>query len=241
MLSIVSSVTVMNCLLYDSLVLRSPDKSAYWKIIFLISQPEHLLWVLKRTLSISFFEHPKHMFKSMRKEINAIIGSQTIVIWTFEFCLHIFGKSYCDTFCTWFVSQLLLWERSGSVVECLTRDRRAMGLSLTGVTALSLSKTHLSQLSTVLVQPRKTHPYITERLLMGCKESNQTKNKPTPIISCIIFQSRAQGLMKQVQDLHEQLEQTYVECKTFENLRQHEIGAIPKRMEVSPLYGRCLK
>ena len=47
-----------------------------------------------------------------------------------------------------------------------------------------------------------------------------------------LFQSRAQGLMKQVQDLHEQLEQTYVECTTFENLRQHEIGAIPKRMEV---------
>ena len=36
------------------------------------------------------------------------------------------------------------WERSGSVVECLTRDRRAAGSSLTGVTALwSLSKTHL--------------------------------------------------------------------------------------------------
>ena len=35
--------------------------------------------------------------------------------------------------------------RSGSVVECLTRDRRAGGSSLTGVTALwSLSKTHLS-------------------------------------------------------------------------------------------------
>ena len=35
--------------------------------------------------------------------------------------------------------------RSGSVVECLTRDRRAVGSSLTGVTALwSLSKTHLS-------------------------------------------------------------------------------------------------
>ena len=27
----------------------------------------------------------------------------------------------------------------------------------------------------VLVQPRKTRPYITERLLMGHKESNQTK------------------------------------------------------------------
>ena len=35
--------------------------------------------------------------------------------------------------------------RSGSVVECLTRDRGAAGSSLTSVTALwSLSKTHLS-------------------------------------------------------------------------------------------------
>ena len=30
--------------------------------------------------------------------------------------------------------------------------------------------------SLVLVQPRKTRPFITERLLMGRKESNQTKN-----------------------------------------------------------------
>ena len=29
--------------------------------------------------------------------------------------------------------------------------------------------------SLVLVQPRKTRPYITEILLMGRKESNQTK------------------------------------------------------------------
>ena len=28
------------------------------------------------------------------------------------------------------------WEHSGSVVECLTRDRRATGSSLTGVTVL---------------------------------------------------------------------------------------------------------
>ena len=27
-----------------------------------------------------------------------------------------------------------------------------------------------------LVQPRKTRPFITERFLMGCKESNQNKN-----------------------------------------------------------------
>ena len=31
--------------------------------------------------------------------------------------------------------------------------------------------------SLVLVQPRKTRPFITERLLMGRKESNQTNKK----------------------------------------------------------------
>ena len=31
--------------------------------------------------------------------------------------------------------------------------------------------------SLVLVQPRKTHPYITERLLVGRKESNQTNKQ----------------------------------------------------------------
>ena len=42
-------------------------------------------------------------------------------------------------------THLIHRERSGSVVECLTRDRRVAGSSLTGVTALwSLSKTHLS-------------------------------------------------------------------------------------------------
>ena len=33
--------------------------------------------------------------------------------------------------------------------------------------------------SLVLVQPRKTRPFITERLLMGRKESNQTFKKQT--------------------------------------------------------------
>ena len=36
--------------------------------------------------------------------------------------------------------------------------------------------------SLVLVKPRKTRPYITERLLMGRKESNQT-NKQNNVIS----------------------------------------------------------
>ena len=63
-------------------------------------------------------------------------------------------------------------ECSGSVVECLTRDRGAVSSSLIGVTAMwSLSKTHLTSL--VLVQSRKTLPCLTERLLMGRKESNK--------------------------------------------------------------------
>ena len=33
-------------------------------------------------------------------------------------------------------SQIMKWEPSDSVVECLTPDRRAAGSSLTGVTAL---------------------------------------------------------------------------------------------------------
>ena len=42
-------------------------------------------------------------------------------------------------------SQIILRECSGSVVECLTRDRGVAGSSLTGVTALwSLGKTNLS-------------------------------------------------------------------------------------------------
>ena len=68
-------------------------------------------------------------------------------------------------------------ERSGSVVECLTRDRRAAGSSLTSVTVLCPLARHINP-SLVLVQPRMTSPYITERLLMGRKESNQTNKSP---------------------------------------------------------------
>ena len=34
---------------------RSPDKGAYWKTIFFISHPKHMLWVLKRTVSMRQF------------------------------------------------------------------------------------------------------------------------------------------------------------------------------------------
>ena len=68
---------------------------------------------------------------------------------------------------------LFKWERSGSVVECLTQDGGTADSSLTGVTALCPWARHINP---SLV--RNTCPYITERLLMGRKESNQT-NKTT--------------------------------------------------------------
>ena len=33
----------------------APDKSAYWKIIFFIAHPKHMLWVLNRTVSMTRF------------------------------------------------------------------------------------------------------------------------------------------------------------------------------------------
>ena len=73
-------------------------------------------------------------------------------------------------------------EHCGSVVECLTPDRGVKGSSLTGIITLCPWARHINP-SLVLVQPRKTRPEITERLLMGLKESNQ-RNK---IINYVTF------------------------------------------------------
>ena len=59
------------------------------------------------------------------------------------------------------------------MVECLTRERRGCGLEPhQRHFVVTLSKNINPSL--VLVQPRKTRPFITERLLMRPKESNQT-------------------------------------------------------------------
>ena len=65
---------------------------------FLITQTKHMLWVLKRTVS---------MLKLMGKEINACLDVQT---WK--------PPSYLWTF-----NRATIRERSGSAVECLTQDR----------------------------------------------------------------------------------------------------------------------
>ena len=58
-------------------------------------------------------------------------------------------------------------------VECLTRDRGFEPHQRHCLVSLSKNINP----SLVLVKPRKTRPFITEILLMGCKESNPTKNK----------------------------------------------------------------
>ena len=61
-------------------------------------------------------------------------------------------------------------ERSGRVLDSRPKGHRFQPHWCHCVVSLSKN----INLSLVLVQPKKTDPYITERLLMGRKESNQT-------------------------------------------------------------------
>ncbi|CAM1305079.1 CDC5L (predicted), partial [Pycnogonum litorale] len=45
------------------------------------------------------------------------------------------------------------------------------------------------------------------------------------------YQNRSQGLIKQLQDIYEQVEQSHLEERTFTSLRDHETAAIPKRIQ----------
>ena len=77
-------------------------------------------------------------------------------------CCYIFSD-----LCRYFTDHLLM---GSAVLSGRVLDSRPKGR---GVTALwFLRRTHLP--SIVLVRPRKIRPYITEILLMGRKESNQT-------------------------------------------------------------------
>ena len=60
---------------------RPPDKSVYWKINYLISQR------VNQNICCGYsYDNPKHMIKLMGKEINAILGAQTILILTYANC-----------------------------------------------------------------------------------------------------------------------------------------------------------
>ena len=51
------------------------------------------------------------------------------------------------------------------------------------------------------------------------------------LYSCY-FQARGQALVKALTDVYDQIDQTQVEATTFDLLRQNELLAIPKRLEV---------
>ena len=67
----------------------------------------------------------------------------------------------------------ILWELSGRVLYSGPKGRRFEPYQRHCVVSLSKNINP----SLVLVQPRKTCPFITEKLLMGRKESNQTNKR----------------------------------------------------------------
>ena len=104
-----------------------------------------MLWYSKESSQRDgSFQYTEHMFKLMDKLIFTVLRSKKKC---FAYQVHkgvilnsvsTVGNSTAIGFIN-FISRRkyeLFWERSGSVVECLTRDRRAAGSSLTGVTAL---------------------------------------------------------------------------------------------------------
>ena len=64
--------------------------------------------------------------------------------------------------------------QASAVVECLTRERGVVGFSITSSTMLCPQARHINP-CLVLVQPRKTHPNISENFLTDVK--NQIKQK----------------------------------------------------------------
>ena len=61
----------------NGILCKLPDKGAYLKIIFLISQPKHVgpQWD-------GSFEHPKHRFQLMGEKIVTLLHSIHVLIWT---------------------------------------------------------------------------------------------------------------------------------------------------------------
>ena len=53
------------------------------KLFSYFSTKTYVVGTLKNPLNVTVLCAPKHMFKLMGKEINAILGAQTILIWTY--------------------------------------------------------------------------------------------------------------------------------------------------------------
>ena len=63
--------------------------------------------------------------------------------------------------------------------------------------------------SLVLVQPRKTYPFITERLLMGCKESKQTKHTLPNLKQNLLFFTISPDLLEGFQKFAKIIEEPW--------------------------------
>jgi len=74
--------------------------------------------------------------------------------------------------------------------------------------------------------------YMSAAVIVSCSADIVQYFSVVTVGVCVLWQSRSQTLLKQLQEMHEQIEQTAVEMKTFENLREHEVIAVPKRVEV---------
>ena len=86
---------------------------------------------------------------------------------------------------------------SGRVLDLTSRGRRLEPQGRHCV--VSLSKNINSSL--VVVQPRKTRPFITERLLMGRKESNETnKKKKVNELYLLFLKFSALGLLQDIRN-----------------------------------------
>ena len=122
----------------------------------------------------------------------------------FEIKHTIEGNTFCSMPCIkYFKGAQWL---SGSVVECLTRDRVAACSPHRRTCVVSLSKNIIP--CSVLVQPRKARPFITERLLMGRKESNQT-NK------CMMYFRLRNACGSSVSEPKYSSVHPYIKAKTF--------------------------
>ena len=132
---------------------------------------KHSLWILIRllqTIDCNIGYQATRVHEQMEEQIANVLNGQKRVTFL---QLHIGHQ-----------------ERRDSVVECLTRDRGAAGSSLNVSLRCGPWTRHIYP-SFILFQPRKTCPCLTERLLMGHKESNKKKKKKRtskfyPILMC---------------------------------------------------------
>ena len=118
------------------------------------------------------YENPDN--KEAQDKTNKIIQTQNKAQWLdwlfADTCAQ--AANPCALFWVWEWTQVF-WKRSGSVVECLTLlERPRVWASPASLRCGPWAKYIYPSL--VLVQPRKARPCLTERLLMGRKESNQT-------------------------------------------------------------------